>query len=217
MKPYYILLAALLISRFTYASPVFNTDTTKKSSNSKTFTSIERVPQFPGGIPALVDYIGNNVQYPDVARLIGINGKVVVSFIIDTAGRVTNVMPVNCIGAGCEAEAARVLENSPQWLPGIQNGRPVRVQFSVPINFSVPAGKIYFTDLQKSDYGFIFEIKGKQYTMSEAQGMLGSGFESDEVQIAEPFYNADHNDKFNVPRKRSIYLVRMKTAPATSN
>ncbi|MEO3408275.1 energy transducer TonB [Mucilaginibacter sp. CAU 1740] len=213
MKPYYILVAILLMGRFTYAKTAFNIDTTK----SKAFTSIERVPEFPGGIPALINYIGNSVKYPDVARLIGINGKVVVSFVVDTTGRVTNVMPVNCIGAGCEAEAARVLENSPQWLPGIQNGRPVRVQYSVPINFSVPVGKIYFKDLQKSNYGFVFEIKGRQYTISEAQEILGSGFESDEVQIAEPFFNADHNKKFNIAGKKGVYLVKMKIAPAASN
>ncbi|HEX8024223.1 energy transducer TonB [Mucilaginibacter sp.] len=217
MKPYYFTLAIVLIGHFAYAGTSMHRDTTIKppvvketKGGQETFIAIEQVPEFPGGLPALGSYISHSLKYPEVARLIGINGRVMVTFTVDTTGRVTNVTPINCIGAGCEAEAARVLENSPLWKPGIQKGRPVNVKYAVPITFSSPGGKVQFKDLKKSSYGFVFEIKSKRYTLTEAKELLGDSFKSEDVQIAEPFYNADNNDKFDIPGKTGIYLILMK-------
>lgn len=210
MKPYYMLFIALLISGLSFARPVFNTDTAKKARFENTYTSIESVPEYPGGITAFVNYISQNVKYPDIARLIGINGKVVVSFIIDTTGKVTEVIPQNCIGAGCEAEAVNVLQNSTRWKPGIQNSRPVRVQYSIPISFSMEKGTVFINQLKPSGYGFVFEIRGKRYTIDEAEQLLGKSFPSDQVEIAEPYYDSGHEMKFQMPEKNGVYLLKMK-------
>lgn len=210
MKPYYLIVAIMFMCHVAFAGTNMHSDTTKKPRSTGVFTSVEQVPEFPGGLPAFANYISRNLKYPDIARLIGINGSVVVTFVVDSAGRVTNVTPINCIGAGCEAEAATVLERSPRWKPGIQDGRFVRVQYSVPIHFSIPAGKVTFKDLQKSAYGFIFEINHQLYTLEEAQTVLGKSFQSTDVEIAEPFYNYDNNEKFKVAGKNEIYLLKMK-------
>ncbi|WP_419788694.1 energy transducer TonB [Mucilaginibacter sp. SP1R1] len=201
MKPYYFLLIALFVSRISYAH-ILNADTVRKRTAGPTFTSIEKVPEYPGGMEAFAKYISKNLKYPEVARLIGISGRVVVSFVVERDGKVTQVTPLNCIGAGCEAEAAGVLEASKPWTPGIQNSRPVRVQYSVPINFSIEKGKVTMKQLRNSDYGFIFEINNQLYSIDEAELVLGKSFMSADVEIAEPYYNGDNNEKFRMPQKK---------------
>ncbi|QEC75740.1 energy transducer TonB [Mucilaginibacter ginsenosidivorax] len=208
MKPYYLLFIAIANSSF--ASPVLKTDTTKKADAKTIHASIETLPEFPGGVPAFINYIGRNLKYPEVAKLIGINGKLKMTIVIDKDGKVVDAAPINCIGAGCEAEAVSVLQNSPQWKPGIQNGRSVRVQYTVPISFSIPKGNIYLNQLRKSDYGFVFNIKGTLYTIDEAEKLLGKEFPSDQVEIADPFYNGDNIEKFKMPDKKEVYLLRIK-------
>jgi periplasmic protein TonB len=215
MKRFYLFFIALLVSQLLHAQVAVTTvkDTATKSNTQRTFTSIEDVPAYPGGIPAFYKYISKNLHYPEVARLIGLNGKLNVSFVVDTSGKIIDAIPKNCIGAGCEAEAVRLLEASPTWKPGTQNGRPVRVAYSVPINFSVGEGKVtaYMGNLRKSDYGFVFNIKGTLYTIDEAEKILGNSFVSDQVQSAEPFYNYNKTSKFDMPDKKEVYLLVFKS------
>ncbi|RYY08438.1 MAG: hypothetical protein EOO04_40020 [Chitinophagaceae bacterium] len=137
----------------------------------------------------------------------GINGNLFMTFVVEKDGTVGDIHPVRCIGAGCESEAASVLANSPKWLPGTQKGKPVRVQYTVPINFSIPNGKVSLKDLRKSDYGFLFFIKGTTYTIDEAETILGKSFMSDKVEIAEPF---NDEEKYPMPNKKEVYLIKMK-------
>lgn len=102
-----------------------------------TFEIVETMPEFPGGIEAFYKYIGNNMDYPSAARRMGIEGRVFVQFVIDKDGNVTEATAVRGIGAGCDEEAVRVLENAPKWNPGKQRGRAVKVRMIVPINFSL--------------------------------------------------------------------------------
>jgi protein TonB len=213
MKRFYPLFIVLLTCHFSYARGSSSPDTTNKTTEKPVFTSVEQVPQFPGGIPAFLNYISKNLHYPDVARLIGINGKLNVSFVVDRYGRITDVTPKNCIGAGCEAEAVRLLEMSPTWMPGIQNGKPVRVMYSVPISFSLGEGKVkaYMVNLRRSNYGFVFNIKGTLYTIDEAETILGNSFMSDQIENAEPFYNYNKIQKFEMPDKKEVYLLIFKS------
>jgi len=197
----------ILLAAITHASSILNIDTGKLN---KTFTAVERAPEYPGGTAAINKHIVKNLKYPDVARLIGINGRVVLTFVVNRDGKVVEVTPVNCIGAGCESEAVKTLESLDTWKPGIQKGKPVRVQYSLPINFSAPMGKVNFKTLRASNYGFLFKIKDTLYTIDEAQDILGKSFQSDQVEIAEPFYNADNDPKFIMTDKKEIYVLKMK-------
>ena len=85
--------------------------------------------------------ISDNLKYPEVARLTGISGEINVSFKIDTSGKVTEVTPLNRIGAGCESEAVKAFYCSKLWLPGMQDHRNVAVMFTVPIRFTVKKRK----------------------------------------------------------------------------
>src|SRR6195952_3584511 len=104
---------------------------------NKIFTSVEQVPEFPGGLEAFGKYLGKSIRYPAVARENGTQGRVIVSFVCEKDGSLTDVKVARDIGDGCGDEAVRVIKASPKWSPGIQNGRPVRVAYSVPISFAL--------------------------------------------------------------------------------
>jgi protein TonB len=210
MKHLHTLLITLLSIHLLHAQGVSPKADTSKASQKKVYTSIEKIPEFPGGITAFYTYLSKNLHYPDVARLLGINGKLVVSFVVDKDGRVTDVTPKNCVGAGCEAEAVRLLESSPAWKPGIQDDKPVRVMYSVPISFTVDKGEIKMNDLRASNYGFIFNIKGKLYLIDEAEALLGKSFMSEQIDISQPFYNYNKIQKFEIPDKKEVYLIIIK-------
>jgi len=186
-------------------------DTTNKVHLPDTFVAVEMEPQFPGGIPAFSSFILKNLRYPEIANLVGLSGKVYVTFVVDKDGAVTEARPVKCIGAGCESEAVRVISMSPNWKPGVQKGRAVRVQYSVPISFNATREKVYLKDLKKSAYGFVFAINGKYYTLDEALEKIGKSYLTTQLEEADPFYNADNNPKFTMPDKKEVYLLKIKS------
>jgi len=119
--------------------PVGNSDIKQvvEADPNQIFTSVEQVPEFPGGLDKFGAYLGKSIRYPAVARENGTQGRVIVTFVVERDGALTDIKVTRGIGSGCDEEAVRVLKNSPKWKPGIQNGRPVRVQYSVPISFTL--------------------------------------------------------------------------------
>ena len=103
----------------------------------------EQKPEFPGGIKAFNKYIAGNLKYPEVANLVGLEGKVYISFVITKNGSITDVKPIKCLGAGCESEAVRVISMSPRWKHGTQYGRPVKFQYTVPVSFDLNSKKTH--------------------------------------------------------------------------
>lgn len=101
------------------------------------FSIVQQMPEFEGGMAALMKYIGQNVDYPGQARRMGIEGTVFVQFVIGEDGSVSTVEVVKGIGAGCDEEAARIIGSLPKWKPGKQNGEPVKVRFVLPIRFKL--------------------------------------------------------------------------------
>jgi TonB family protein len=103
----------------------------------KIFTAVEFAPEFPGGLEAFARFLSKNTRYPAVARENGTQGRVIISFVVETDGTLTELKIAGGIGDGCDEEALRVVGMSPPWTPGMQNGRPVRVAYSVPIAFTL--------------------------------------------------------------------------------
>ncbi len=103
----------------------------------KIFTSVEQMPEFPGGNAALLKYLAQNIKYPPQAREEGIQGKVFLQFVVDQSGNVTNITIARDIGGGCGKEAERVVKNMPKWKPGKQNGTPVKVYYTLPVSFKL--------------------------------------------------------------------------------
>lgn len=101
------------------------------------FALAEITPEFPGGEAALQKYIASHVQYPSIARENSIQGKVYVQFVINKKGEVENVSVARGVDAALDKEAIRVIQGLPNWKPGMQRGKPVRVFYTVPINFKL--------------------------------------------------------------------------------
>jgi len=101
------------------------------------FTVVESMPSFPGGDAARMKYLQENIKYPQMARESGIQGTVYVTFVVETNGEVTDIRILRGIGGGCDEEAIRVIEQMPKWNAGMQRGKPVRVQFNMPIKFTL--------------------------------------------------------------------------------
>lgn len=131
-----------------------NNDDVADSDTIAVFTAVENVPEFPGGLEAFGKFLGHNIKYPATAREQKIQGRVIITFIVEKNGALSNEKIVRGITDDLNNEALRVIALSPKWKPGIQNGRPVRVQYSVPINFSLAPD-----DMPRVDT--VSEIKGK--------------------------------------------------------
>ena len=101
------------------------------------FTIVEQMPEFPGGEEKLFEYLGKNIKYPSMARENGITGTVYVTFVVEGNGEISDVKKLRGIGGGCDEEAMRVVKAMPSWKAGKQNGKSVRVQYNLPIKFTL--------------------------------------------------------------------------------
>ena len=103
----------------------------------KVYTWLEEMPKFPGGDIELMKFFSQNLVYPEIAKRAGVEGKVILSFIVDKNGNITDVKIAKSIGAGCDEEAMRVLKTMPHWIPGKQNGNPVLTRINLPVVFKL--------------------------------------------------------------------------------
>lgn len=109
----------------------------KPEVENKVFDVVEQMPSFPGGNAALMKYLSENVRYPVVAQENGVQGRVVVSFVVEKDGHITDVKVVRSVDPSLDKEAARVVKSMPSWIPGKQNGSAVRVKYNVPVSFKL--------------------------------------------------------------------------------
>lgn len=105
--------------------------------NQQAFDVVEQMPEFPGGIKALLDYLCQNVKYPADAEKQKIEGRVIANFVVETDGSISNVEVFRPVFPSLDAEAVRVLSAMPKWKPGMQSGKVVRVKYTVPISFNL--------------------------------------------------------------------------------
>jgi protein TonB len=101
------------------------------------FTIVEDMPAYPGGELEMRKYLGKSIKYPQMAQDAGIQGTVFLTFEVDKDGKIKDVKVLRGIGGGCDEEAIRVVKAMPQWSPGKQRGKPVRVQFNLPVKFTL--------------------------------------------------------------------------------
>ena len=204
MRLYTVLLFLLLSKTMAFGQ----TNASDSGSTDKVFYAVEQSPAFPGGNEKFMQYLQLAVNTPEAANLLGIDGKVRVSFTVDQSGAIINAKALDTIGYGCEREAIRLVTSSPKWKPGIQNGRAVKVNFTVAIAFFVMKDKIAFKDLNKSHCGFIFNINGKIVSLTVAEAQLGASFAANIIESALPYQ--DEYNRLGLSNKKEIYLVKIK-------
>ena len=106
-----------------------------KEEETKVFDVVEVMPSFPGGQAALFEWLSKNIKYPVVAEENGVQGRVIVTFVVERNGSITDVQVVKSVDPSLDKEAVRVVKAMPHWIPGKQNGSAVRVKFTVPVTF----------------------------------------------------------------------------------
>ena len=101
----------------------------------KVYDVVEQMPSFPGGMKAMMDYLARNIRYPANAKNDLIEGRVILQFIVDKKGRLSDVKVVRSVEPSLDAEAVRVVKSMPRWNPGMQNGKAVKVRYTLPVTF----------------------------------------------------------------------------------
>lgn len=103
--------------------------------NDEIFTVVEHVPEFRGGVKALMKFIQENIKFPEAAKQNKVEGRVLVNFVVKKDGKVSNAEIVKSLGFGCDEEVLRMMKLMPDWIPGSQNDKPVNVRFTLPVEF----------------------------------------------------------------------------------
>ena len=106
-----------------------------KEEENKVFDVVEENPSFPGGQAALMQWLNENIKYPVIAAENGIQGRVIVQFVVSKTGSISDVRVVRGVDPSLDKEAVRVVSNMPNWTPGRQNGTTVNVRFTLPVTF----------------------------------------------------------------------------------
>ena len=138
-------------------------DSDESNTSGKPFDVVEQMPQFPGGPAALMEFLSKNVKYPQEAYKNGIQGRVIVTFVINKDGSISDAKVVKSVDPQLDEEALRVVHSMPNWIPGRQNGEPVNVKYTVPITFKLQGNEskevVGVTSLNAKAYDL--EVDGK--------------------------------------------------------
>ena len=111
---------------------------------------VEDPPEFPGGLQALSDYLRDNIKYPEACRKDSIQGRVIISFVVEKDGSISSAEVIKSVHEQLDAEALRVISAMPKWKPGKQRGKVVRVEYAIPIKYRLD-GSPYLTVPQRTD------------------------------------------------------------------
>ena len=107
----------------------------KKEKDQKVFDIVEQQPQFPGGQNALTQWLGANMKYPKIVEENGIEGRVMMQFIVRSTGEITDIKVARSVDPSLDKEAIRVISSMPKWIPGKQGGEAVNVRYTMPLTF----------------------------------------------------------------------------------
>ncbi len=146
MKSYILLIASIIIYNISFSQEIKKAESKENDKETKivnsdndiyNFYTLEQKPEFPGGEKGLLSYIAKHTEYPNKAKRKNITGKVYVQFIIDKEGKVTNVKVLRSAHPLLDKSALKVIKSLPDWKPGKQRGKNVKVSFQVPINYTL--------------------------------------------------------------------------------
>ena len=184
------------------------------------FDVVEEMPQYPGGPQALFKFLGENVHYPEEAERAGIQGRVIATFIVEKDGSISQPTVVKSVDPLLDAEAIRVISAMPNWKPGKQNGKVVRVKYTVPLSFNLDGGGEEIDHLCRED-GTIVEIdieKGdtaivKPLFIVDGKVMDGKDVYAINPKTIERYYMQNGQeaiDKYGDKARDGVVLITLK-------
>lgn len=119
------------------AKPKESAASKSDSGENQVFTTVENMPKFPGGDMAMMNFVAQNIRYPEAAMKDNIQGRVVVKFVIKSTGKVADVEVIRSVSPELDAEAVRVVKSMPDFTPGTVKGKPVNCQYALPVSFKL--------------------------------------------------------------------------------
>ena len=185
------------------------------------FDVVEEMPQYPGGAEALLEFLNQNVQYPEEAEKAGIQGRVIATFVVEKDGSVSNAKVVKSVDPLLDAEALRVISAMPKWKPGKQNGQVVRVKYTVPLSFHFDGVKEIEEDHICREDGSIVEMDiemeksrvVRPLFIVDGQIMDGKKVYSINPKTIERFYMQDGQEaveKYGDKAKEGVVIITLK-------
>ena len=150
----------------------------------RAFDVVEEMPQFPGGSSALLEYLAANIRYPKAAYKAGVQGRVILTFVVEKDGSISGTEVVKSVSPLLDAEAVRVINAMPNWVPGRQNGKVVRVKYTVPVSFMLqddsPKKMTEGGTFNTNEYDI--EVDGKLVDIETLKTITPANIESMDVQ-----------------------------------
>lgn len=174
------------------------------------FDVVEEQPQYPGGTNALMAYLRENIKYPAEAAKAGIEGRVIVQFVVGKDGTVRDIKPVKSVSQELDAEAVRVVAAMPKWVPGYQSGEAVNVRYTLPINFRADGGsKISIQAEASSNIAFsddvYYVVDGVHVGAAELKKIS-----TDNIKSIEVFKDKAAVEKFGEQAKNGALVITTK-------
>lgn len=114
----------------------------EETETDKVYQVVEKMPEFPGGKQRLLNWMKENIQYPVEAQKEGIQGRVIITFVINKSGKAVEPLIIQSVDPLLDKEAIRLINSMPKWKAGEEKGEPVRVKFTMPINFRLSGGNL---------------------------------------------------------------------------
>ena len=188
------------------------------SNPNQSFDVVEEMPQFPGGNDALMKYLASNVRYPEVAEKAGIQGRVIVTFVVGSDGSISDATILKSVDPSLDQEALRLVNGMPNWTPGKQDGKPVRVKYTIPISFALqgkdepqalqltndaPIKSLVVVGYNTSDILYI--VDGKEISYDQFKAIDPKTIESMEV-----LKDKTAIEKYGDKAKNGVIIVKLK-------
>lgn len=178
--------------------------------DGRVFDVVEEQPRYPGGTNALMTYLRDNIKYPAEAAKAGIQGMVIVQFVVGKDGAVRDIKPVKSVSPELDAEAVRVVAAMPKWVPGYQRGEAVNVRYTLPVNFRMDGGpdsesqKAAGSNIAFSDDVY-YVVDGVHVSAAELKKIS-----ADKINSIEVFKGESAVEKFGEQAKNGAIVVSTK-------
>ena len=189
-----------------------------KLQGSPVFEMVEQMPEFPGGgMPAALEYIQKNMQYPESAKENGTQGRVTVQFVVDKAGNVTEPKVLRSVDKELDAEAIRLLKSMPKWKPGMQKGKAVAVKFTMPVLFRLEGGEVTSSQLVTLDRR-VGTIRGTEVPLFIVDGIevapsVMAALKPESIESMTVLKDESATKLYGEKGKNGVILITLKQEP----
>lgn len=169
------------------------------------FASIDKMPDFPGGIQTFYQYVAKNYRFPDEARKNNITGRLILSFVVEKDGSLSDIKALRDLGYGTGDEAIRMLKEGPKWEPGMNAGQPIRVQYTLPIMLNLNNNSVILRGNVMGAEQALYIIDGKEKTYDELKAI-----DAKDIQSINVLKDAASTEKYGEKGKNGVIIVVTK-------